>query len=79
MTTDITTTDITATITSVAEPLRAAALYRLMAWMSPSYPVGAFSYSHGLEWAVEAGDVTSAASLAVDRAVATTLQPLSRA
>lgn len=64
MTTDITTTDITATITSVAEPLRAAALYRLMAWMSPSYPVGAFSYSHGLEWAVEAGDVTSAASLA---------------
>jgi len=35
-----------------------AALYRLMAWLSPSYPVGAFSYSHGLEWAVEAGDVT---------------------
>jgi urease accessory protein len=35
----------------------AAALYRLMAWLSPAYPVGAFSYSSGLEWAIEAGDV----------------------
>ena len=40
-----------------------AALYRLMAWLSPAYPVGAFSYSSGLEWAVEAGDVTSAETL----------------
>ena len=31
-----------------------AALYRLMAWLSPAYPVGAFSYSGGIEWAVEA-------------------------
>ena len=29
------------------------ALYRLMAWLSPAYPVGAFSYSSGIEWAVE--------------------------
>jgi urease accessory protein len=28
-------------------------LYRLMTWLSPAYPVGAFSYSHGLEYAVE--------------------------
>ncbi|MFT5440402.1 MAG: urease accessory protein, partial [Alphaproteobacteria bacterium] len=28
------------------------ALYRLMSWLSPSYPVGAFAYSHGLEHAV---------------------------
>ncbi|MPZ39294.1 MAG: urease accessory protein UreF [Rhizobiales bacterium] len=41
----------------------AAALYRLMAWLSPAYPVGAFSYSSGIEWAVEAGDVTDAATL----------------
>jgi urease accessory protein len=34
-----------------------------MAWLSPSYPVGAFSYSSGLEWAVEAGDVTDAETL----------------
>jgi urease accessory protein len=37
---------------------------RLMAWLSPTYPVGAYAYSHGLEWAVEAGDVRDAASLA---------------
>jgi len=43
--------------------LGAAALYRLMAWLSPAYPVGAFSYSGGLEWAVEAGDITNAATL----------------
>jgi urease accessory protein len=30
-----------------------AALYRLMTWLSPAYPVGAYSYSHGLEYAVE--------------------------
>jgi urease accessory protein len=34
-----------------------AGLYQLLTWTSPSYPTGAFSYSHGLEWAVEAGDV----------------------
>lgn len=41
-----------------------AALYRLMAWLSPAYPTGGFSYSHGLEYAVEAGLVTDANSLA---------------
>jgi urease accessory protein len=41
----------------------AAALYRLMTWLSPSFPVGGFSYSSGIEWAVEAGDIKDAASL----------------
>lgn len=41
----------------------AAALYRLMAWLSPAYPVGAFSYSSGLEWAVEARDIADAPAL----------------
>ena len=41
----------------------AAALYRLMTWLSPSFPVGGFSYSSGIEWAVEAGDVRDATSL----------------
>jgi urease accessory protein len=41
----------------------AAALYRLMTWLSPAFPVGAFSYSSGIEWAVEAGDVTDAETL----------------
>ena len=40
-----------------------AALYRLMTWLSPAFPVGAFSYSSGIEWAVEAGDISDAASL----------------
>ena len=40
-----------------------AALYRLMTWLSPAFPVGAFSYSSGIEWAVEAGDITGAAAL----------------
>ena len=41
----------------------AAALYRLMTWLSPSFPVGAFSYSSGIEWAVEAGDIADAPTL----------------
>jgi len=36
---------------------RSAALYRLLAWLSPGFPTGAFSYSHGLEAAAEAGVV----------------------
>ena len=40
-----------------------AALYRLMTWLSPSFPVGAFAYSSGIEWAVESGDITDAAAL----------------
>ncbi|HLW90972.1 MAG TPA: urease accessory protein UreF [Roseiarcus sp.] len=35
----------------------------LLLWLSPTFPVGAFAYSHGLEWAVEAGDIADAASL----------------
>jgi urease accessory protein len=34
-----------------------------MAWLSPAYPIGAFSYSSGIEWAVEAGDIKDAATL----------------
>lgn len=34
-----------------------------MAWLSPAYPVGAFSYSGGIEWAVEAGDIKDAETL----------------
>ncbi|MEH3144871.1 MAG: urease accessory protein UreF [Methylobacterium frigidaeris] len=45
----------------MAEAARDALL--LLAWLSPGYPVGAYAYSHGLEWAVEAGDVRDEASL----------------
>ncbi len=48
--------------TSMTMPT-AEALLRLLTWLSPAFPTGAFAYSHGLEWAVEAGDVTCEASL----------------
>ncbi|WP_370676473.1 urease accessory protein UreF [Pleomorphomonas sp. PLEO] len=57
------TTILMGTATSMNEPSAGAALSRLMTWLSPSFPVGAFTYSHGLEWAVEDGTVTSAAAL----------------
>ncbi len=40
-----------------------AALYRLLTWLSPAFPVGSFSYSSGIEWAVEAGDIRDAQTL----------------
>ncbi len=54
-----TTTD-TVTIMATSD---SPSLLRLMTWMSPAYPVGAYTYSHGLEWAVEAGDVMDARTL----------------
>jgi urease accessory protein len=39
------------------------ALLRLMAWLSPAFPVGSFAYSGGLERAVHDGLVRDAASL----------------
>ncbi|NHN88065.1 urease accessory protein UreF [Acetobacter conturbans] len=38
-------------------------LTRLLSWLSPAFPTGGFAYSHGLEWAIECGDVTSVATL----------------
>ncbi len=38
-------------------------LYRLLAWSSPSFPIGAFSYSHGLEAEAESRAVHDRASL----------------
>lgn len=43
--------------TSTITPMADAALYDLMTWMSPSWPIGAFAHSGGLEWAVDAGHV----------------------
>lgn len=40
-----------------------AVAYRLMTWLSSSYPLGSFSYSHGLEYAVEEGLVWDRDSL----------------
>jgi urease accessory protein len=39
------------------------ALLRLLTWLSPGFPTGGYAYSHGLEWAVEAGDIRNEATL----------------
>jgi urease accessory protein len=56
-----TATATTTAVTADGESWREAPL---LLWLSPAFPVGAFAYSHGLEWAFEAGDITGAASLA---------------
>ena len=40
-------------------------LLRLLVWLSPAFPTGAYAYSHGLEWAVEHGDITDGETLFV--------------
>ena len=40
-----------------------SALYRLMSWLSPTFPVGAYTHSSGLEWATAEGLVTRLAEL----------------
>ncbi|MEM6744037.1 MAG: urease accessory UreF family protein [Pseudomonadota bacterium] len=43
--------------TGAAETLTGAQAAMLQAWLSPAFPIGAFAWSHGLEQAVEAGQV----------------------
>lgn len=51
---------ITTIGTAVGDEIAGA---RLLIWFSPAFPIGAFSFSHGLEWAVEAGDIANARDL----------------
>ena len=39
------------------------ALHKLFQWLSAAYPVGAFSYSHGLEYFVATGEIADADGL----------------
>ena len=39
-----------------------AALYRLQTWLSPSFPVGAYTFSHGLEYAIDGRWITDVES-----------------
>ncbi len=55
-----TSTAWTMTTTTGTDP---ASLLRLLVWLSPAFPTGGFAYSHGIEWAVESGDVRDAATL----------------
>jgi urease accessory protein len=58
----MTTSERTRSLQAMTE-LDSAGLFRLLTWLSPAFPVGGFSYSSGIEWAVEAGDISDAASL----------------
>ena len=53
---------ITHTITTTAAMTTSTKLVRLLQLASPTLPVGAYSYSQGLEAAIEAGVVTDASS-----------------
>jgi urease accessory protein len=44
-------------------PFPPLALLRLQSWLSPAFPIGSYSYSHGVEWAVEAGHICDRNSL----------------
>jgi len=38
-------------------------LLTLTQWLSPAFPLGSFSYSHGLEWFIDADEVTDGSQL----------------
>ena len=46
-----------------AMPTTVEALLRLQSWLSPAFPIGGFSYSHGLETAIDDGQVGDAEHL----------------
>lgn len=50
-------------IATGAIPADMISLQVLTSWFSPSYPVGAYSYSHGLEWAIEDNTVRNGEDL----------------
>ena len=52
---------VTGTTTAMTDAPRD--IFRLSVWFSPAFPVGAYAWSSGLEYAVEAGLVTDAGSL----------------
>lgn len=54
----------------LAEGIDAATFAHLAAWFSPAFPVGAFSYSHGLEALEEAGAIRNRADAEAVIAVA---------
>jgi urease accessory protein len=51
------------TVTAMTDARGTSGVYRLAVWLSPSFPVGAYTYSSGLEHAVEGGFVADADAL----------------
>src|SRR5260370_13326919 len=50
-------------MTNEESPCSPLSFLRLQSWLSPTFPNGAYSYSHGLEWAAEAGYIHDRSSL----------------
>src|SRR5215468_6527244 len=44
-------------------PVSPLSLLRQQSWLSPAFPTGSYSYSHGIEWAVESGYIQDRKSL----------------
>lgn len=53
----------TITTTTMMTTTTTEALLRLLAWLSPGFPTGGYAWSHGLEWAVDSGDIGDGAAL----------------
>lgn len=49
--------------TAITTTTMTEAMQKLHAWLSPGYPVGAYAYSHGVEWAISSGLVRDGAAL----------------
>jgi urease accessory protein len=61
-----TTTNIMAANTIMTDQqhlVSRVALLRQQSWLSPAFPTGSYSYSHAIEWAVEAGQIHDRESL----------------
>jgi urease accessory protein len=59
---DDTAFEVTSDLGGGAEVEAGLASLPLLIWLSPSFPVGSFAFSHGLEWAVQTGEVKDAES-----------------
>src|ERR1700745_1950435 len=60
-----TTTNIMATniMSNHQHLVSQVALLRQQSWLSPAFPTGSYSYSHAIEWSVEAGYIHDRESL----------------
>ena len=54
---------ITTTMDNELKSLEPLAFLRQQSWLSPAFPTGSYSYSHGIEWAVESGYIQDRKSL----------------
>lgn len=48
------------TLTAMPMNIETSQLLLLLNWMSPAFPIGAFAYSHGLEWPIAKGELRTA-------------------